>query len=270
MSEHTTTTEAVGPPPFQADGSFSKNWHAALGEEFAPHAAQLGTFKNVAGLAKSYLHLRSTGPAYPGEQSTPEEVARFQALAKVPKEGTAAAYGLKVPELATEKDRAVYERMAQVAHAHHLPGPGFAALVAEYSKLQGEQVQALVDGQAQRQREAQDALVREWRGEFEANSSMARHYTAKLAQAAGIGPEDPVVQELANMPAFAKMMLQVARMTSEDAVRAPAGHGNALSPRQQAEEIMAGRDPVWGMRYRNGDRDAMLQVSNLLEESTRI
>ena len=130
-------------------------------------------------------------------------------------------------------------------------------------------MQTILDGQARQQQTAQDALVREWRGDFEANSSMVRHYTSRLAESAGIAADDPAIQQLANTPAFAKMMMQVARMTSEDGVRAPGGTGNFLSPRQQAEEIMSGKDPVWGERYRHGDRGAMQHVSGLLEESSR-
>jgi len=259
-------TESSSSPAFNPDGSFSDGWPGALGDEFASHAAQLSTFKDVKGLAKSYLHLRAHGPAYPDEQASDEDIARFRTLARVPEEGTAEAYGLTIPENASDADKAIYDKMAALAQKHHLPAPGFAALVEEYSAMQQEQVQAYLDQQQRAFREAQDDLIAHWRGDFESNCSTVRHYTERLALSAGVSVEDPAIQSLANNPAFARMMMEVAKLTSEDRVRAPGGFGDLRSPRQQAEEIMSGRDPVWGERYRAGDRGAMEHVSAILQK----
>ena len=113
------------PVHFNPDGSFGEKWREALGDEFRPHDEALGAFKDVKGLAKSYLHFRSTGPAYPGEASQPEDVQRFRSIAQVPGEGTAAAYGITLPDDASEADRSAVERIAKLAHDNHLSGPGF-------------------------------------------------------------------------------------------------------------------------------------------------
>ncbi len=240
---------AVAPVHFNPDGSFGDGWHAALGDEFSPHAAQLATFKNVGGLAKSYLHMRSTGPAYPGEASTAEDVQRFRSLAQVPGEGTPTAYGITLPEGASDLDKSVMDRVSKVAHDSHLSAPGFKAVVAEYQKIQQEEGQKFADAAAATQKAAQDDLVATWRGNFEANASTVRHLSSTLAAQAGIDPADPQFSDMVNRPAFAKIMLEVAKLTKEDGIRTPAGLGDLRSPQQTADAIMAGTDPVWGAKY---------------------
>ena len=80
MSEATITPPAAAPAAtpaapaaapsapvhFNPDGTLGENWFTALGDEFAPSADALKPFKDVKSLAKSYLHFRKSGPAYPG------------------------------------------------------------------------------------------------------------------------------------------------------------------------------------------------------------
>jgi hypothetical protein len=280
-----TATETTAPPAatqtppattaslIRDDGTFAENWHTQLGDEFAPHAAQLATFKDVKGLAKSLIHFRSQGPQYPGEGASHDEISRFHALAKVPAEGTAAAYGLAPLEGGNEADVAVLEKIAAVAHQHHLSGPGFQAVVAEFQKLQADAV-ADYQAQAEAQRKAaEDSLVAEWKGNTEANKSIVRHWTSKLAEQAGVGGDDPGVPELMNNPAFGRIMLQVAKLTSEDGVRTPAGLGDLRSPQERADAIMNGTDPQWGPKYTGGNHEdraaAYREVVRLLKDASR-
>ena len=258
------------PAHFNPDGSFSESWTAALGDEFAPHADALKPFKDVKGLAKSYLHFRSTGPAYPGEGAQPEDVTRFRGLAQVPAEGTPTAYGITLPDTATDLDRSVMDRLAKVAHDGHLSAPGFQKVVAEYQKIQAEVAQAYQDEQAKASKAVQDDLIASWRGDFEANKSTVRHLATTLAGAAGIDPEDPSFASMVENPAFGKMMLEVSKLTKEDGIRTPIGMGDLRSPSQIAESIMEGTDPVWGRKYKEGTDDekraAYTEVSRLLNK----
>lgn len=240
------------PSLINGDGTFGENWHTQLGDEFAPHAGELGKYKDIKGLAKSLVHFRSTGPAYPGEGAQPEDISRFHALAQVPVEGTAMAYGITIPEGATDEEKAVFDRIAKVAHENHLSGPGFAKVVAEYSKMQQEQLAGWQDQIAAQQKAAEDALIGEWRGNFEANKSTVRHIAGKLAEQAGVSPDDPSVASMVNNPAFAKIMLQVSKLTSEDSIRPPGGLGDLRGAQQRADSIMDGTDPVWGKKYTEG------------------
>ncbi len=255
MTDSPTPSTLSSPPVISADGSLAANWHAQLGDEFAPHAAQLSTFKSVAGLAKSYLHLRAAGPAYPGAESSAEDVARYRSLARVPQEATPAAYGLEVPEGLAEGERGMFERIARVAHEHHVSGPGLAAVVAEYQRIQGEVLGAHEAEHAAGAREAEDYLIGRWGSDFEPNKSTVRHVIGTLAGSAGIPADDPYLGQILNNPALAVMALEFSRMTGEDPTRMPGGAGDLRSPRQRAEGIMSGSDPVWGRQYTEGNTE---------------
>lgn len=256
------------PAYFNADGSLGENWHAGLGDEFSPHAATLGRFKSVGDLAKSYMHLRANGPAYPGENATTDDIARFRQLAQVPdtKEGYLSLKPESIPEgleWSEEKAAGFYE----LAHKHHVPAPAVKAIIDfQLARLQEHQADEEARIAAE-QKASEDALVAEWRGNFEANKSTVRHLTETLARSAGIDTEDPGIQQLANNPAFARMMLQVSKLTSEDTIRPPAGLGDLRSPQQRADAIMDGTDPEWGKKYMEGtteERQAAYKVVNQL------
>jgi len=266
----------IPPPaatPFNPDGTFGEGWHTALGDEFAPHAATLGNFKNVAGLAKSYVHLQHHGPAYPEEGAAAEDVTRFHALARVPAEGTPTGYGLTIPEAASDADKAVFAKIAEVAHKNHIPAPGLKALVATFQTMQAEQVAKFEDAMAANRKAAEDALVGEWRGNFEANKSTVRHIASKLAEQAGVNPASPAFAEMVNNPEFARVMLQVSKLTSEERIQAPGNFGDLRSPQQRAQSIMDGSDPVWGKQYVAGNTQqqtaAYQEVARLLQEAAK-
>jgi hypothetical protein len=283
MMTHTeapdTTIQANAPMPQAAptyinpDGSLGENWHTALGDEFAPHGAQLSTFKNVAGLAKSYLHLRSSGPNYPGEASTPEEVNRFRSLARVPEEGTTEAYGIKVPEGIADVEKGMFDRIAKVAHEHHVSGPGLAAVVAEYQKIQNDVISSHEAELAAAERHGEDLLIARWGSDFEPNKSTVRHVLSTLAGSAGIPQDDPYMAGILNNPAVALIALEFSRRTGEDPTRTPSGFGDLRSPRQRAESIMSGSDPTWGRHYTEGNTEekqaAYQEVMRLLNEAKR-
>lgn len=261
----------AAPVHFNPDGTFSESWTAALGDEFSPHADALKPFKDVKGLAKSYLHFRSTGPAYPGEGAQPEDVTRFRGLAQVPVEGTPTAYGITLPDTASDLDKSVMERLAKVAHEGHLSAPGFQKVVSEYQKIQAEVAQAYQDEQEKASKAAQDDLIASWRGDFEVNKSTVRHWASTLASAAGINSEDPAFAPMVDNPAFGKIMLEVSKLVREDGIRTPNGHGDLRSAAQIANSIMDGSDPEWGKKYKEGTDDekraAYAVVSRLLNKA---
>lgn len=263
------TTQTNAAPSFVgADGAFAEKWYEQLPPEFSPHHSQLGTFKDVAGLAKSYIHMRANGPSYPGTNATEEDVARFRQIAQVPEKPE--GYGIAKPESLPEGlewDDNVVNRVLQVAHKHHVPAAALKAIIAEHTAIEGERAAAYKDASAKAQQDAQNELVNEWRGDFEANSSKARHMAGVLANNAGIPEDSPALAQLANNPAFAKLMMQVTKLTGEDGMRAPAGFGDLRSAQQQADEIMAGKDAVWGAKYLEGDIAAMEHVGKLLQKA---
>jgi len=263
----------AAPSYFNPDGSFGENWQLGLGDEFSPHAAALAPFKDVKSLAKSYVHFRSTGPAYPGEQSSPEDVQRFRAVAQVPIEGTAAAYGIALPDDATDLNRATMDRLAKAAHEAHVPAAGFQKIVMEYKAMEEAARQEYADGIAAEDKAAQDALVGEWRGNYEPNKSIVRHIATTFATQAGVDPESAAFQGMLDNPAFARVMLEVSKATQEDRISAPAGMGDLRAPQQVADSIMEGKDPTWGEKYVSGTREekvaAAREVARLINLAAR-
>lgn len=254
--------------PFGTDGKLSENWHLSMGDEFAPHAETLKRFGSVADLAKSYVHLRGTGPGYPGENATTDEIARFRQLAKVP--ASPAEYGIQKPENlppGMEWNESFLGEMAAVAHKHHIPAPAFQALVQAQLTHAQTHAQTTESTRAAEIKAAQDGLVAEWRGDYENNLATVRHLTSRYAERAGIAEDSPHLAALMNNPDFARIVHQVSTLTAEDGIRAPSGMGDLRTPRQIANDIMAGKDAQWGEKYMAGDRAAMEHVGRLLQKA---
>jgi hypothetical protein len=259
-------SQQQAPAYFNADGSLGENWHTGLGDEFAPHAPTLGRFKNVGDLARSYMHLRTNGPAYPGENSTAEDISRFRQLAQVPE--TKDGYSYKPENLpeglewSEEKASGFFE----LAHKHHMPAPAVKAIVDYQLEREAARMQESEAAAAAALKANEDALVTEWRGDFEANKSTVRHLTETLARSAGVPTDDPAIAQLANTPAFAKMMMQVAKLTAEDTIRTPAGLGDLRSPQQRADAIIAGTDPEWGKKYTEGTTEERVAAYEFVKQ----
>lgn len=279
MSTEAPDTPDTQPPPatppqfFGTDGTLAENWHLGLGDEFSPHAAALAPFKNVAGLAKSYLKFRGNGPSYPTEASTTEDISRFHALAQVPVEGTPQGYGLTIPEGASDLDKQVFYDLSKVARDNHVSAPGFRKLVEAYQTIQTKAEKDFSDAATQQEQAAQDSLIQAWKGDFEANKSTVRHTLQTLAAQSGVSPDDPHFAAIANNPALARIMLTVAGLTREDGMHAPAGFGDLRSPQQKADAIMDGSDPTWGKKYTEGSaaerNEAYNEVKRLLNAAGR-
>lgn len=258
------------PSWFNPDGTFGENWQSALGDDFAPHAASLAPFKDIKGLAKSYLHFRANGPAYPEGNTAPEDVARFRAIAKVPE--TPEGYGITPPTDLPEGitfDDALAKDFAKIAHDHHVPAPALKALIAKQLEVEVSRHTAFQEAQQAERKAAQDALVGEWGGKYQENASIVRHHAGRLAEAAGIPADSPALAQLANTPEFNRLMIQVAKLTAEDHIRTPAGFGDLRSAAERAESIMNGSDPTWGRRYQDGDPAAYPIVAELLKQAAK-
>lgn len=262
VQQQAAAVVAAAPVPFNPDGTFGDGWQTALGDEFSPHAANLANFKNVAGLAKSYLHLQKHGPAYPEAGAAAEDVQRFHALARVPVEGTPTAYGIELPTDASDIDKQVMGDISKVAFENHVPGPALKAIVGKYQELVANQVKDFEASQAAATKAATDDLIGAWRGDYNGNLSTARHMAATLGAQAGIDPADPLIERIGENPALAKIMLQVSKLTSESGIRPPANMGDLRSNQQKAESIMSGKDPVWGEKYTSHVREDQLAAYN--------
>lgn len=244
---------AIGP-----DGKLGENWFLALGDEFAPHAKDLGKHKDIRSVLTELEYFRKNGVEYPGAAADAKAIERFRKVAGVPE--TPEGYGLtaenaKLPE-GMVFDTELAAEVSKAAHETHTPPAALAKITAAFNEVLANRT-AEAAKQAQEQAKAtQDALVKEWGGDFLNNASTVRHITSKIAESAGIMPDDPAMVEfLADInakPALAKMMLQVSRLTSEDRIQTPTGFGDLQSPAQRIAAIKAGTDPVWGAKWKSG------------------
>lgn len=244
------------PPAISPDGKLGENWFLALGDEFAPHAKDLSKHRDLRSVITELDYFRKNGAEYPGQDSKPEAIERFRKIAGVP--DAPEGYGLtaesmKLPE-GMEFDAELATEISKVAHATHTPPKALAAIAGAFNDILAARTATASAEAKAATAAAQDALVKEWRGDFAANTSTVRHLTNTLAQSAGLDPTDPALEDLANRPQFARLMFQMSRMIGEDRVQTPAGFGSLKSPAQQIAEIMAGTDPVWGQKYTKGTR----------------
>jgi hypothetical protein len=279
------TTPAAGEPPAtpaaaapaNTTPTFSRelpeNWFLAAGDAFAAEADTLSRFKTVDDLAKSYVHLRKTGPTYPGQTATPEDVERFRQLAQVP--ASPEQYGIQKPDNLPDGlqwDDNTLGEFAKIAHANHVPAPAFKALVDSFTQVEAQKLQAAQAAQQQELMQAQELIRRELGpspADFEKAAARINHTVAVLADKANIDPDDPSLAAIRANPAMIRILNQVAKMTAEDPTRAPAGYGDLRGPREKADDIMKGRDPEWSQKYKEGDRAAIDRVAKLLEQAKK-
>lgn len=270
------TPAATDPPPapkIGPDGKLAEDWYLALGDEFAAHAKDLGKHKDLRSLITELDYFRKNGVEYPAEGAPQSAVDRFRKIAGVPEAPD--GYGLtaeamQLPE-GMEFDRELAEGVAAAAHQHHAPPAAVQAIAQTFNELLTKRTGEAMAAQQKAMKEAQDALVAEWRGDYQANASTVRHLTAKLAEASGIDPER--LPALVNNPDFARLMLNVSTLTREDSIRAPMGFGDLRSATQKIADIKAGRDPVWSAKFNSNNEQDRMQVyehmKRLREESAR-
>ncbi len=253
------TPSSPSAPLIGADGSLGENWFTALGDEFAPHAADLGKYKNLRDLVSQYRFFQKNGVEYPGADAPAAAVDRFRQIAGVPQDP--AGYGLTAEAMKLPEDMTFDSELAQVisgvAHAHHTPPAALMAIAGKFNEVLAARTEAARQETARGREAAKAALIDTWKGDFQANASTVRHLAGQLAQQAGIAPDDPMMagfmENISTQPALARMMHAMSKLIAEDNVTAPGGFGSLKSPAQQLEDIKAGRDPVWSPRMTSKD-----------------
>lgn len=259
------------PPAIGPDGKLGENWFLALGDEFAPHAKDLGKHKDMRSLLTELDYFRKNGVEYPGAEAPAQAIERFRKVAGVPE--TPEGYGLtaeamKLPE-GMEFDADLAKAISETAHKYHTPPAALAAIAEQFNTVLAGRMADAQKAEADAKKAAQDALVAEWRNDFQTNVSTVRHITARLAEQAGVMPDDPAIADMANNPAFSRIMLAVSKLTAEDRIQTPHGFGDLKSPAQRIAEITSGKDPVWGEKYRQGDVSAYEYVKNLRQQAAQ-
>lgn len=260
------------PPPIGPDGKLGENWFLGLGDEFAPHAKDLGKHKDIRSIITELNFFRKNGVEYPGENAPEQAIERFRKVAGVPE--SPEGYGLTADKVTLpagmEFDQELADAVTKAAHKTHTPPAALAAIVGEFNGLLAKRQKDAVQATKAEAKATQDALVEEWGSAYVVNASTVRHLATTLAAQAGIASDDPAIAsfmaDVNRHPALSKMLLQVSKLTREDSISMPSGFGDLKSPAQRIEEITSGKDPVWGERYRNGELAAYEHVNKLREE----
>lgn len=238
-------------PKIGPDGKLADDWFLALGDEFAAHAKDLGKHKDLRSIITELDYFRKNGVEYPVEGAPAASVERFRKIAGVP--DAPEGYGLTAEAMALpegmEFDSELASAVAAAAHATHAPPATVQAMAKTFNEILSKRTADALAEQQKQLKASQDNLVAEWRGDFQQNASTVRHLTGKLAEASGIAPDSPALQQLANTPEFAKMMLHVSKLTQEDGIRTPTGFGDLRSPAQKIDDIKQGKDPLWSPKY---------------------
>lgn len=208
-------------------------------ESLREHASR---FTSVEALAKAHRDLRakmSTAVNEPGEDATDDEIAEYRAKRGVPE--TPDAYS--VPEIEnfepSDADKAYQAEMAGVFHKHNIPDAVFKDLAAKHVGYLVDQQKAAVEAQNKADKEylsnAEEALRKEWGGDYKANVQ----YADEAAKA--FWDEDIGSLELKNgmllgsHPAFMKGSAEIGRRIGEGIIHVPHGSEAASSLQEQAD-----------------------------------
>jgi hypothetical protein len=264
--------------PAAWDGKLQENWFLGLGDEFAPHAKDLEKHKDIRSIITELNYFRKNGVEYPADGSPASAIERFRKVAGVPEDPT--GYGLtaeamKLPE-GMSFDSELAAAVAEAAHRTHTPPAAVQAMAGVFNDILAKRSADAAHAEAKAKAEAKDALVKEWRSDFQHNASTVRHITEMIGQQAGIAADDPAIAEFISdvsaKPGLAKLMLQVSKMVAEDRIVTPNGFGNIKSPAQQLADIDAGNDPTWSPLLKSSsaeDRARVYEHKKALREKAK-
>lgn len=235
------------------DGELSEGWQARLGAGYDG----LGKFKSVADMAKSYASLERMKGA-PGEGAAPEEVARWDEMLGVPKDGT--GYGLRAAVGVAEGegwDEVLEEAVVKAARENHVPKAALQAIVKVQADYEREQAGRQAEVQARAIEEGRQALMGFWGGEYEKRIGMAKSALPALAQEFGLDLDGAEAQAALSSPFVVKLLHRVATLTASDSALGgslPAGSGAAMS-REDAVKVMTDPTHPQHAAYVRGDVD---------------
>jgi len=219
-TEETTETTSA-PSIIGEDGSFVANWHETLPEDIRGDVS-LRDFKNVAGLAKSFVTtkrmLGKNKVAIPSESSTDAEWDEFYQAGGRPK--TAADYDLKRPDDLPEEcyDKELVAKAQELFLKIGLNRKQAEALFA----FQNENAMAAIKaGEVQEEQEIQelaDALHKEWGKAYEQKVHLGN---VAVEQGAGNNEEfkERLTQKFGNDPDFIRFAANLGGKFAEHGVK---------------------------------------------------
>ena len=273
----TPPTEPVVTPPAEPvsmtgkDGNFVKGWQTMLTDETLHEDKTLQTFKNIEGLAKSYVHVRKQVPldkmAIPNEHTTEEEWDAWHTAGGRPP--TAVDYNLARPEDFPEEHwNADLALAAQdLFHKIGLSSKQAAALMefnnANFLTALKSQNDAII---ANRQ-EIKDGLFKDWGAAYEQKKHLGDYSIEK-----GTGGDAEFKARLAakfgDDPDFIRFASNIGGMFAE--------HGDIVTTQIstpadiQAEIDKEMHTDAYQKRTHPGHKAALKRVSLLFQEKNKV
>lgn len=247
----------------QADGTFAEGWHTkALGAEYNGPLAGVKSVADVDKMLRDNIaaaRAKTDGMVrVPGEGAKPEEIAAFRKALGVP--DTAEGYGALRPETIPEGvwDADAEKALQSVAHKHNLTPAALKDIVGLYAgqidgqmKMGEAQAKEFVAGETSK-------LRGEWGDSFEPNV----RNVVRLAATVGLDPTNPIFQSADVVRAFHR----ITSMMSEDKLINGATVNLAVSPQEQAKDVMTNPKNPHYEAYQRGDANAVALVNNLLAQ----
>lgn len=234
---------SAAPSIFSEGLNFSDGWYESIqSPEFDPHRSMAAQFRDLPSVFKSLhetkaaLSQRQDGMVkIPGESATDEERAAFNKAMGIP--GSLDEYEIAIPEQLPEGVELTPDSLLgfrEFAYQHGIPPKTASALVAFQIQAESAAIaQIQADQQAQAQ-EAQQALNREWGGQYEQKMMLAQ----RAAETFGLGADHPAMQS----PDVLRAMALAASKISESSLVSGERIGASLTPGSEARDIMANPD----------------------------
>ena len=252
-------TPPVAPPPaetppgiFNEGLSFREGWFNDVTDPaLDPYRSMAAQFKDLPSMLKSMhdtkaaLSQRTDGMLkVPGKDATPEEVGAFRKALGVP--DSPDKYQIVPPAqlpAGVEFKPETLNQFAEFAHKQGFTNDMVNSLIAyqaqaesvEISRLEQEHA-ALVDAQEKQ-------LQREWGGNWEQKSMLAR----RAADTFGLGADHPA---LANAD-IRRALARAAELISEDNLTSGDKVSGVLSPANEAKDILKNPENAWHKAYHN-------------------
>jgi len=256
------TPPTPGSPPAGSDAGTGAptDWRSALPEDIRGEKS-LSTFKDIGGLAKSYVEsqkLIGGSVRIPGSDAKPEEVSAFHRKLGVPEAPD--KYELKTGPWI---DEPALQGFRQAAHKLGVPPAAAQGLLDWYGSV-WEARQGNIGEETKR---VESQLKQEWGAAYEKHIALAQRTVREM------GGEELLTflddSGLGNNPALIKMLARVGSILAEDGA-IPGEVDGIISPeaaRQKIAQIMADANHPYHQKFagKPGHEDAVAEVTKLFQ-----
>ena len=216
--------------------SIPENWKDALPAEFKEEPS-LAAIKDVASLAKSYLHsqkmIGQNKVALPDKHATPDDWKSFYQRLGQP--DSLEGYELQVPEDADFEDGFISQLKEQFFNNNIMPNQA-NEILKWYAGANQQAIDAALERQEQARGQQLNELKQELGQAFEQSVHLAKAAKNHLAKSMGLKPDhvNSWLNEtgVGDDPMMIKMLAKVGEILKEDKIIEGFGEQQAVSPKE--------------------------------------